>query len=128
MSSLLSSHPISLLLLAQQRIERYLRLQEMGIRECSYEAPLVEEEIALLEEEVLPVIAHFLERADAIAAAREAWAEQQVRAEEFELEPAALGVPIAAGGENGLRFPGGLSMATLSPAVLLASGSWAQGP
>jgi len=50
MSSLLSSHPISLLLLAQQRIERYLRLQELGIRECSYEAPLVEEEIALLEE------------------------------------------------------------------------------
>jgi hypothetical protein len=39
-----------------------------------------------------------LERADAIAAAREAWAEQQVRAEEFELEPAALGVPIAAAG------------------------------
>jgi len=30
MSSLLSSHPISLLLLAQQRIERYLRLQELG--------------------------------------------------------------------------------------------------
>ena len=40
MSSLLSSHPISLLLLAQQRIERYLRLQELGVRECSYEAPL----------------------------------------------------------------------------------------
>ena len=98
MSSLLSSHPIPLLLLAQQRIERYLRLQELGIRECSYEAPLVEEEIALLEEEVLPVIAQFLERADAIAAAREAWAEQQVRAEEFGLEPAALGVSIAAVG------------------------------
>jgi hypothetical protein len=98
MSSLLSSHPISLLLLAQQRIERFLRLQEVGIRECSYEAPLVEEEITLLEEEVLPAIALFLERADAIAAAREAWAEQQVRADEFELEPAALGVPIAAAG------------------------------
>jgi len=98
MSSLLSSHPITLLLLAQQRIERFLRLQELGIRECSYEAPLVEEEIALLEEEVLPAIALFLERADAIAAAREAWAGQQVRAEEFELEPAALGVPIAAAG------------------------------
>ena len=91
MSSLLSSHPISLLLLAQQRIERYLRLQELGVRECSYEAPLV-------EEEVLPVIAQFLERADAIAAAREAWAEQQLRPEEFELEPAALGVSIAAVG------------------------------
>ena len=98
MSSLLSTHPISLLLLAQQRIERYLRLQELGVRECSYEAPLVEEEIALLEEEVLPVIALFLERADAIAAAREAWAEQQVRAVELELEPAALVVPIAAVG------------------------------
>ena len=98
MSSLLSSHPNSLLLLAQQRIERFLRLQEVGIRECSYEAPLVEEEICLLEEEVLPVIAQFLERADAIAAAREAWAEQQLRAEEFELEPAALGVSIAAVG------------------------------
>ncbi len=98
MSSLLSSHPISLLLLAQQRIERYLHLQEVGIRECSYEAPLVEEEIALLEEEVLPVITQFLERADAIAAAREAWAEQQVRAEEFVLEPAALGVLFAAVG------------------------------
>ncbi len=98
MSSLLSSHPISLLLLAQQRIERYLHLQELGIRECFYEAPLVEEEIALLEEEVLPVIAQFLERADAIAAAREAWAEQQVKAEEFDLEPAALGVSIAAVG------------------------------
>jgi len=96
MSSLLSSHPISLLLLAQQRIERYMRLQELGVRECSYEAPLVEEEIALLEEEVLPVIALFLERSDAIAAAREAWAEQQVRDEVFELEPAALVVPIAA--------------------------------
>ena len=91
MSSLLSSHPISLLLLAQQRIERYLRLQELGVRECSYEAPLVEEEIALLEEEVLPVIALFLERADAIAAAREAWAEQQVRADE-------PGLPVAAAG------------------------------
>ena len=98
MSSLLSSHPTSLLLLAQQRIERYLRLQELGVRECSYEAPLVEEEIALLEEEVLPVIALFLERSDAIAAAREAWAEQQVITEKFELEPAALGVPIAAVG------------------------------
>ncbi len=98
MSSLLSSHPIALLLLAQQRIERFLRLQELGVRECSYEAPLVEEEIAFLEEEVLPVIAQFLERADAIAAAREAWAEQQLRAEEFELEPAALGVSIAAVG------------------------------
>ena len=87
MSSLLSSHPITLLLLAQQRIERYLRLQEVGIRECSWEDPLVEEEIALLEEEVLPVIFQFLERADAIAADREAWAEQQVRAEEFVLEP-----------------------------------------
>ena len=91
MSSLLSSHPISLLLLAQQCIERYLRLQELGVRECSYEAPLV-------EEEVLPVIAQFLERADAIAAAREDWAEQQLRPEEFELEPAALGVSIAAVG------------------------------
>ena len=98
MSNLLSSHPTSLLLLAQQRIERYLRLQELGVRECSYEAPLVEEEICLLEEEVLPVIAQFLERADAIAAAREALAEQQVKAEEFELEPAALGVSIAAVG------------------------------
>ena len=47
---------------------------------------------------MLPVIAHFLERSDAIAAAREAWAEQQVRAEELELEPAALVVPIAAVG------------------------------
>ena len=91
MSSLLSSHPISLLLLAQQRIERYLRLQELGVRECSYEAPLVEEEIALLEEEVLPVIALFLERADAIAGAREAWAEQQVRDEE-------PGLPVVAAG------------------------------
>jgi hypothetical protein len=98
MSSLLSCHPTSLLLLAQQRIECYQRLQEVGVRECSYEAPLVEEEIALMEEEVLPVIAQFLERADAIAAAREAWAEQQVRAEDFELEPAALGVAIAAVG------------------------------
>ncbi len=33
MSSLLASHPISLLLLAQQRIERYQRLQEQGVRE-----------------------------------------------------------------------------------------------
>ena len=82
MSSLLSSHPISLLLVAQQRIERFLRLQEVGIRECSDEAPLVEEEIALIEEEMLPAIALFLERADAIAAAREVWTEQQVRAEE----------------------------------------------
>jgi len=98
MSSLLSSHPISLLLLAQQRIERYLRLQELGIRECAYEAPLVEEEIALLEEEVLPAIALFLERADGIAAAREAWAEQQVRAAEHGLKPAALAGPIAAVG------------------------------
>ncbi len=89
MSRLLSSHPISLLLLAQQRIEHYLRLQELAVRECSYVAPLVEEEIALVEEEVLPVIAQFLERADAIAAAREAWAEQQVRAE----EPALAVVP-----------------------------------
>ncbi len=94
MSSLLSSHPISLLLLAQQRIERYLRLQELGVRECSYEAPLVEEEIAL-QEEVLPVIAQFLERADAIAAAREAWVEQQVIAEECQLEPA---LPVRAVG------------------------------
>ena len=44
---------------------------------------------------MLPVIAQFLERADAIAAAREAWAEQQVRAEEFELEPA---LPVVAVG------------------------------
>ncbi len=44
------------------------------------------------------MIAQFLERADAIAAAREALAEQQVKAEEFELEPAALGVSIAAVG------------------------------
>jgi len=94
-SSLLSSHPIALLLLVQQRIERYMRLQELGVRECSYETPLVEEEICLLEEEVLPVIAHFLERADAIAAAREAWAEQQVSIEEFELEPA---LPVVAVG------------------------------
>ena len=91
MSSLLSSHPIVLLLLAQQRIERYLRLQELGVRECSYEAPLVEEEIALLEEEVLPVIAIFLERSDAIAAAREAWAERQVRAEHLALPVVAAG-------------------------------------
>ena len=91
MSSLLSCHPISLLLLAQQRIERYLHLQELGIRECSYEAPLVEEEIALLEEEVLPAIALFLERSDAIAAAREAWAEQQVRAGEPALAVGAAG-------------------------------------
>ena len=95
MSSLLSSHPISLLLMAQQRIERYLRLQELGVRECSYEAPLVEEEICLLEEEVLPVIAQFLERADAIATAREAWAEQQVTAEECQLEPA---LPVVVAG------------------------------
>ena len=95
MSSLLSSHPIPLLLLAQQRIERFLRLQELGIRECSYGAPLVEEEIALLEKGVLPANALFLERADAIAAAREAWAEQQVSIEEFELEPA---LPVGAVG------------------------------
>ena len=57
-------------------------MQELGVRECSYGAPLLEEEISLLEEEVLPVIAQFLGRADAIAAAREAWAEQQVMAEE----------------------------------------------
>jgi len=63
----------------------------LGVRECSYEAPLVEEEIALLEEEVLPVIAQFLERADAIAAAREAWAEQQVMAEEPALSVGAVG-------------------------------------
>ena len=55
----------------------------------------MEEEICLLEEEVLPVIALFLERSDAIAAAREAWAEQQVRAEELELEPA---LPVGAAG------------------------------
>ena len=55
----------------------------------------MEEEICLLEEEVLPVIAHFLERADAIAAAREAWAEQQVTAEECQLEPA---LPVRAVG------------------------------
>ena len=95
MSSLLSCHPISMLLLAQQRIERFLRLQELGVRECSYEAPLVKEEIALLEEEVLPAIAQFVERADAIAAAREAWAEQQVIAEECQLEPA---LPVGAVG------------------------------
>ena len=95
MSSLLSSPPIPLLLLAQQRIEQYLHMQELGVWECSYEAPLVEEEIALLEEEVLPVIALFLERADAIAAARGAWAEQQVRAEELALEPA---LPVVAVG------------------------------
>jgi len=91
MSSLLSSHPIPLLQLARQRIERFLRLQELGIREGSYEAPLVEEEITLLEEEVLPAIALFLERADAIAAAREAWAEQQVRAAEPALPVVAAG-------------------------------------
>ena len=84
MSSLLSSHPISLLLLAQQRIERYLRLQELGVRECSYEAPLV-------EEEVLPVIAQFLERTDAITTAREVWAEQQVKAEKPALAVGAVG-------------------------------------
>ena len=61
------------------------------MRECSYEAPLVEEEICLLEEEVLPVIALFLERADAIAAAREAWAEQQVRVDEPALPVVAAG-------------------------------------
>ena len=65
------------------------------MRECSYEAPLVEEEICLLEEKVLPVIAQFLERTDAIAAAREAWAEQQVSIEKFELEPA---LPVGAVG------------------------------
>ena len=53
--------------------------------------PLVEEEIALLEEEGLPVIVQFLERADAIAAAREAWAEQQVRAEDQALPVGAAG-------------------------------------
>ena len=61
------------------------------MREYSYEAPLVEEEICLLEEEVLPVIAQFLERADATAAAREAWAEQQLRAEEPALPVGAVG-------------------------------------
>ena len=65
------------------------------MRECSYEAPLVEEEICLLEEEVLPVIGQFLERTDAITAAREAWAEQQVSIEKFELEPA---LPVGAVG------------------------------
>ena len=79
------------MLLAQQRIERDLRLQELGVRECSYGAPLVEEEICLPEAEVLPVIALFLERADAIAAAREAWAEQPVRAEESALPVVAAG-------------------------------------
>ena len=44
---------------------------------------------------MLPVIALFLERSDAIAAAREAWAEQQVRAEKFELEQA---LPAVAAG------------------------------
>ena len=51
----------------------------------------MEEEIALLEEEVLPAIALFLERSDAIAAAREAWAEQQVRAGEPALAVGAAG-------------------------------------
>ena len=41
------------------------------------------------------MIAQFLERSDAIAAAREAWAEQQVRDEVFELEPA---LPVGAVG------------------------------
>ena len=51
----------------------------------------MEEEIALLEDAVLPVIAQFLERADAIAAAREAWAERQVRPEEPALTVVAVG-------------------------------------
>jgi len=52
--------------------------------------PLVQEEICLLEEEVLPVIALFLERSDAIAAAREAWAERQVSIKEPALPVGAL--------------------------------------
>ena len=51
----------------------------------------MEEEICLLEEEVLPVIALFLERSDAIAAAQEAWAEQQVITEEPALPVVAAG-------------------------------------
>ena len=41
------------------------------------------------------MIAQFLERSDAIAAAREAWAEQQVSIEKFDLEPA---LPVVAAG------------------------------
>ena len=43
----------------------------------------------------LPAIAQFLERANAIADAWEAWAEQQVRAVDFELGPA---LPVGAAG------------------------------
>lgn len=46
-------------------------------------------------EELLPVFALYPERADAIAAAREAWAEQQVITKKFELEPA---LPVVAVG------------------------------
>jgi hypothetical protein len=64
----------------RQHLERYLRLEANSAPAYRYESPLTEEEIALLEEEVLPVIASFIERSEAAAEAAE-------RAEQERLAP-----------------------------------------
>ncbi len=69
-----SPHQYGLLYAVNQHIERYLRLEGPGSAADRFDASLTEEEITLLEQEVLPVIATFLERSE--SAAKEAeWAE-----------------------------------------------------
>jgi hypothetical protein len=46
-----SPHPYAVLHAVNQHIERYLRLEASSAPAYRYEAPLTEEEIALLEEE-----------------------------------------------------------------------------
>ena len=62
-----SPHPYGVLHAVNQHIERYLRLEGPSSVAYRFEPPLTEEEITLLEEEVLPVIATFLERSEAAA-------------------------------------------------------------
>ncbi len=66
-----SPHPYEVLYALRQHLERYLRLEASSAPAYRYETPLTEEEIALLKEEVLPVIASFIERSEAAAEAAE---------------------------------------------------------
>ena len=80
-----SPHPYAVLHAVRQHLERYLRLEVSSAPAYRFETPLTEEEIALLEEDVLPLIASFIERSEAAAEAaeraeqeRQGWGEKLV--------------------------------------------------
>ncbi|MCT0225609.1 hypothetical protein [Synechococcus sp. CS-1328] len=84
--------PVSLVESCQKALEWILRThgaEGRPIRRCWIDQPYGEEELTLLEEEVLPVMAAFLERIDAIDQGLEARLQDEIAAQESQMSEGA---------------------------------------